>query len=139
MRLPPGQQAVHGFPRFGTHLHHGPPRIPSNPVIEVRGAVREVARVPLSDLDRLPRREMTADFHCVAGWSASGLRWEGVPFAEFYRHVIAPVLAPGTEATHFAFHGLDRYHSLACAEDALDDDVMLAQHLDDQPLGPDHG
>src|SRR3712207_7252707 len=46
----------------------------------------------LRDLSALPRRELTADFHCVAGWSATGLTWEGVAFETFYREVVEPVL-----------------------------------------------
>ena len=34
MRLPPGQHAIDGFPRFGTHLHQLPPAVPANPVME---------------------------------------------------------------------------------------------------------
>ena len=77
MRLPPGQRRVEGFPRFGTHLHHPPPAIPADPAIEIRGAVIEPLSVPLARLTTLQRREQTADFHCVAGWSATRLRWEG--------------------------------------------------------------
>ena len=33
MTLPPGQRAVDGFPRFGTHLHRPPPAVPAEPVI----------------------------------------------------------------------------------------------------------
>src|SRR5437588_12684554 len=83
-KLPPGQQARNDFPRFGTHLHLPPPRVPEDPAIEVSGAVREPFTVPLTELAALPRREQTSDFHCVSGWSAVGIRWEGVPFSRFY-------------------------------------------------------
>jgi len=137
--LPPGQRRVDGFPRFGTHLHHPPPAIPAEPAIEIRGAVIEPLSVPLARLATLQRREQTADFHCVAGWSATGLRWEGVPFATFYREVIEPVLAPGTAVTHLGFGGLDGYRSFVTLEDALADDVLIAEHLDGRPLDSDHG
>ena len=95
--------------------------------------------VPLAELAELPRRELTADFHCVAGWSATGLRWEGVPFARFYREVIEPTLAPGASVTHVTFQGLDGYRSIACLEDVLAEDVLIAEHLDGRPLDGDHG
>jgi DMSO/TMAO reductase YedYZ molybdopterin-dependent catalytic subunit len=82
-RLPPGQHAVDGFPRFGTHLHRPPPAVPADPGIEISGAVAESFVVPLSELATLPRRELTADFHCVSGWSATDLDWEGVAFETF--------------------------------------------------------
>jgi DMSO/TMAO reductase YedYZ molybdopterin-dependent catalytic subunit len=78
--LPPGQRMVEGFPRFGTHLARPAPVVPADPVITIRGAVTEPVDVPLAALATLPRRALSADFHCVAGWSATNLRWDGVPF-----------------------------------------------------------
>src|SRR5262245_23078874 len=76
-RLPPGQTRIDGFPRFGVQLDRPPPAVPDEPSIEIGGVVAEPFRVPLADLDALPRCELTANFHCVAGWSATDLRWEG--------------------------------------------------------------
>jgi DMSO/TMAO reductase YedYZ molybdopterin-dependent catalytic subunit len=137
--LPPGQQAIDGFPRFGTHLHRPPPLVPTDPVIQICGAVTEPFEVPLADLSTLPRRELTADFHCVAGWSATGLRWEGVAFETFYRTVIDPLLPPATSVTSVVFGGLDGYQSIVSIEDVLAADVLIAEHLDGRPLDADHG
>jgi DMSO/TMAO reductase YedYZ molybdopterin-dependent catalytic subunit len=139
MTLPPGQRAIDGFPRFGTHLHRPPPRIPDDPVMEVRGAVERPVDVPLADLAALPRREITADFHCVAGWSATGLRWEGVAFEDLYRTVVEPLLTAPGSVTTVVFGGLDGYRSIVSIEDALRPDVLIADHLDGRPLDPDHG
>jgi len=137
--LPPGQRRVDGFPRFGTHLHHPPPETPVEPAIEVRGAVTEPFSVPLGRLAALQRREQTTDLHCVAGWSATRLRWEGVPFATLYRDVIAPALAPNKAVTQLGFGGLDGYRSFVTIEDALADDVLIAEQLEGRPLESDHG
>ena len=139
MTLPPGQRRIDGFPRFGTHLQRPPPPVPADPALEVCGAVAHELIVPLHDLVPLPRREVTADFHCVAGWSAVDLRWEGVAFATFYRDIIEPVLRSGDRITHVVFGGLDGYQSVVCIEDAFKDDVLLADHLDGRPLDGDHG
>lgn len=135
--LPPGQRAIRGFPRFGTHLQAPPPAVPAAPELRVEGAVREPVTLALTALADLPRRELDADFQCVAGWSATGLRWEGVPFAAFYDAVVAPVARPGV--THLEFGGLDGYRVAVLLEDALADDVLLAEHLDGAPLDGDHG
>ena len=135
--LPPGQTAIRRFPRFGTHLHHPPPGVPAEPTLDVGGAVSEPLTLSLRELRTLPRREVVADFHCVAGWSATGLRWEGVPFAAFHREVLAP-RAAGT-VTHAKFVGRDGHWSVALLEDVLGDDVLLAEHLDGRPLDGDHG
>jgi len=137
--LPPGQRRVEGFPRFGTELRRPPPPVPSDPVITVGGAVTEAFDVPLHTLATLPRQELKADFHCVAGWSATDLRWEGVPFAAFYRAVVEPALEPGVEITHVVFRGLDRFRSVLLIEDATADGVLLADRLDGRPLDGDHG
>jgi len=137
--LPPGQHAVEGFPRFGTHLHLPPPPVPDAPALEVGGAVTMPFSIPLTDLGELPRREITADFHCVAGWSATGLRWEGVPFGAFYREVIEPLVEPGATITHVVFGCLDGYRVGVLLEDALQDDVLIAEHLDGRPIDGDHG
>ena len=135
--LPPGQTAIRGFPRFGTHAHHPPPAVPAEPTLHVSGALAEPLTLPVRELRTLPRREVVADFHCVAGWSAIGLRWEGVPFAAFHREVLAP-RAAGT-VTHVKFAGSDGHWSVALLEDVLGDDVLLADHLDGRPLDGTHG
>lgn len=137
--LPPGQRRIEGFPRFGTHLHLPAPPIPEHPEILIEGAVSRSFAVPLSELQDLPHREQSADFHCVAGWSATDLRWEGVPFDAFYRLVVAPAVPEGTSVTHLAFTGLDGYRAVMSIEDALAPGVLLAQRLNERPLCSDHG
>ncbi|MGW0247284.1 molybdopterin-dependent oxidoreductase [Nocardia goodfellowii] len=137
MTLPPGQRAVEGFPRFGTHLHHPPPAVPADPVIEIGGALREPGTLSVTDLAALPRRELRADFHCVAGWSATGLLWAGTPFASFYRTRVEPLLT--APVSHVTFEGLDGFQSIVVLADALADDVLLADRLNGQPLDGDHG
>ena len=137
--LPPGQRAVDGFPRFGTHFHRPPPAVPSDPVIEICGAGAQPFPLAVAELETLPRRQLTADLHCVAGWSATDLHWDGVEFGTFYRTVVEPALRPGTSVTHVAFVGLDGYRSIVSMEDALADDVLIADRLDGRPLDSDHG
>jgi DMSO/TMAO reductase YedYZ molybdopterin-dependent catalytic subunit len=137
--LPPGQHAIDGFPRFGTHLARPAPAVPNDPVIEISGAVAKSFDFPVAQLATLPRRELTADFHCVAGWSATNLHWEGVAFETFYRMIIEPSVQQGASVTHVVFGGLDRYQSVMPIEDALGEDVLIAERLDGRPLDDDHG
>ncbi|HXH57341.1 molybdopterin-dependent oxidoreductase [Iamia sp.] len=108
-------------------------------MIKISGAVIEPFDVSLADLATLPRRELTADLHCVAGWSATNLRWEGVAFEIFYRTIIEPSVQPDTSVTHLVFGGLDGHRSVVSIEDALTEDVLIAERLDGRPLDGDHG
>ena len=128
--LPPGQKALDRFPRFGTN-RGAPPVVPAEPVIAVTGAVESPAAIAVADLASLPRRTLLADFHCVAGWSARGLRWEGV--------ALSAVLRPSPTATHVRFAGLDGHWAVMLLEDALGGEVLLADRLDDAPLDAKHG
>jgi DMSO/TMAO reductase YedYZ molybdopterin-dependent catalytic subunit len=128
--LPPGQRALDRFPRFGTN-QGPPPAVPTLPVIEFAGAVEEPATIAAAELGSLPRRTLLADFHCVAGWSARALRWDGVQLRE--------VLRASAAATHVRLVGLDGHWSVMLLEDALADDVLLADHLDGAPLDAKHG
>ena len=110
-----------------------------NPVLAVCGELNEPLAVAVAKLASLPRRELTADFHCVAGWSATNLHWEGVRFETFYRQIIEPSLVPNATITHIVFAGLDGYRWTALAEDALAEDVLIADVLDGRPLDTDHG
>ncbi|MFD9957665.1 molybdopterin-dependent oxidoreductase [Amycolatopsis sp. NPDC058986] len=113
--------------------------MPENPAIALSGVVRGRQEVRLAELSQLPRREIVADFHCVAGWTATDLRWEGVRFANFYRLFVEPALEPDTTVTHLAFEGLDEVASVVELRDALADDVLLADRLNGRPLAGDHG
>src|SRR4051794_14063874 len=75
--LPPGQGLARTFPRFGVHFTDAIPEVPAQPSIQVRGAVAAPFDLPVASLQEMPRRTLVADFHCVAGWSFRGLRWEG--------------------------------------------------------------
>jgi DMSO/TMAO reductase YedYZ molybdopterin-dependent catalytic subunit len=138
-QLPPGQRKADGFPRFGGPFQAGPPAVPADPALRITGAVRNPVTVALPELATLPRTEQTSDFHCVAGWSAIGLRWEGVGFTTVYRSIIEPQLIPAPAVTHVVFCGLDGYRAVVYIEDALQDDVLLADRLDDEPLSLAHG
>jgi DMSO/TMAO reductase YedYZ molybdopterin-dependent catalytic subunit len=135
--LPPGQHVIGVFPRYGTHLFRPIPDLSHVDSVAVVGAVSKPADVPITDFATMPRHEMIADFHCVAGWSVRDLRWGGVRFKTLYDTTIAPVAEVGV--THVGFRGIDGFRSVLTLEDALEDDVMVADHLDSHPLGAEHG
>lgn len=137
--LPPGQRAVDGFPRFGTLLYRPPPLVPTDPAIEISGGGVTPFALRLADLASVQSAELIADLHCVAGWSATNLRWQGFPFEHVYRELIEPAIPRDTAITHFVFAGLDGYRCAVATEDVLTENVLIAHSLDRRPLDPDHG
>ena len=137
MDLPAGQRLVETFPRFG--LGGRRPTVPAHPQLHIAGMEAEPLTLAVADLAELPRRALTADFHCVSGWTAADRHWEGVAFRDLYAAVLRPRLAPGELVTHVVLEGLDGYRSVAWLEDLMDPDVLLADRLEGEPLDADHG
>ncbi|MET8520475.1 molybdopterin-dependent oxidoreductase [Nocardioides sp. NPDC004968] len=137
--LPPGQRHIDFFPRFGRRVDQPPPTVPEHPTVVFGGALTTPIEIAVEELVGKDRRDLHADFHCVAGWSVTDLQWEGVAFAEVYRRYVAPALAPGTIVTHVRVRGLDGELFVAELDDLLADDVLLADRLGGRPLDDDHG
>ena len=137
--LPPGQRRIDFFPRFGRRVDQPPPTVPEHPTVVFGGALTTPIEIAVEELVGKDRRDLHADFHCVAGWSVTGLQWEGVAFAEVYQRYVAPALAPGTIVTHVRVRGLDGELFVAELDDLLADDVLLADRLGGRPLDGDHG
>ena len=95
-------------------------------------------------LAQLPRVEQTSDFHCVTTWTRRGLRWGGVRFADFYEQIVVPLCPPGpasgqaaadpAAARFVVLRAQDGARTSLPLEDLLSPDVLLADHLDGQPL-----
>nr|WP_042191021.1 molybdopterin-dependent oxidoreductase [Kibdelosporangium sp. MJ126-NF4]CEL19785.1 hypothetical protein [Kibdelosporangium sp. MJ126-NF4]CTQ97010.1 hypothetical protein [Kibdelosporangium sp. MJ126-NF4] len=137
--LPRGQQAASlerfGLPSFAAIR----PAVPVNPVVWVTGAVRQPVQLDLTDLLALPEyREQRSDLHCVTTWSSPGLLWGGVPFRAVHE-MLAPQVRPRQRCRWVAFSGLDGFRGCLSLEDALADDVLIADTLDGQPLRADQG
>lgn len=137
--MPPGQIARSQFPRFG--LGKFACRFPADPgrvALSIRGDVAQDVQV--SELfHSLPRVQQQSDFHCVTTWSVAGLRWSGVRFADFYAQIVQPLAQPLSGAQLVVLRGEDGYCSCLPLEDLLSEDVILADRLDDRPLGIEHG
>jgi DMSO/TMAO reductase YedYZ molybdopterin-dependent catalytic subunit len=132
--LPPGQREISAYPRYGTGGIARDPVTPQSPSIEISGVGIETAWLDAEWLSRLPRREIVADFHCVAGWSARDLHWEGVLLRDLYE-----LVEPTPDATHLRACGRDGFRAVLAVEDALGDDVLIADRLDGDPLPIEHG
>lgn len=137
--LPPGQFAARGFVRFGLGRFRNKVLAPDPPFgLRIGGDVASPLVVG-DQFGTLPRISQVSDFHCVTTWSLGGLRWSGVRFADFYHQLVVPQARPAAGAGFVVFRGSDGYCSALPLADLLADDVMLADRLDDAPLGVAHG
>jgi DMSO/TMAO reductase YedYZ molybdopterin-dependent catalytic subunit len=82
----------------------------------------------------LPRRRVTADFHCVTRFSTLDNAWEGVAPSELLRQAgVAP------DAAHVLVHCHGGYTTNLPLEDLLSERAVLADTHNGVPLPVDHG
>lgn len=131
-RLPPGQSLTLKWPV----LHYGSvPRFdPATWDLRFGGRLKQQVRLTWEEFNRLPKMEVTRDFHCVTRWSRFDNRWKGVAFRELLKLV---ELEP--KVSHVLVHAEQGYTSNVPLADLDRDDVLLATHHDGEPLSADHG
>jgi DMSO/TMAO reductase YedYZ molybdopterin-dependent catalytic subunit len=134
--LPAGQTAA-PLRRFGLPVFAAVrPNIPARPTVTVTGAVRHPTQLEVADLLTAGRVDRVADLHCVTTWTATGLHWSGVRFADVHQWLASLVdLHPAV--TWVSFSGLDGYRSCLRLDDALG--ALLVDRLGDGPLPAAHG
>ena len=103
--------------------------------MQITGLVERPTRVDYSVWHTLPRAKETVDFHCVEGWSVSGVVWAGVRPADLL--ALAGPLPQGTFVRFTASDG-EYFDTLSVAQ-LTDGYSLLADSLNGVPLPPDHG
>jgi sulfoxide reductase catalytic subunit YedY len=103
--------------------------------VQIGGLVEKPTRVDYSTWSTLPRARETVDFHCVEGWSVSGVMWAGVRPADLL--ALARPLPKGRYVRFSAYDG--DYSDTLSMEQLTDDYSLLADSLDGEPLPADHG
>lgn len=134
--LPPGQQESKIFPRFGLPLYAN--RFPQE-VEKISFSIGgELDEFEIAEaLHDLPRTDQVSDFHCVTTWSKLNLYWSGYRFKDVYTALILPKVSG--EPTFVVLKAQDGYKTSLPLSDLLQDNVLLADRLDDQPLTIEHG
>lgn len=131
-RLPPGQIVTEKWPV----LHHG--TVPSIDLARwdfvVNGLVARPQRWTWDEFQRLPRTQVHSDIHCVTRWSRYDNTWEGVPLRE-----VLALAAPDPGGRFAIIHAEAGFTTNLPISELLQDDVLLADRHDGQPLAPEHG
>jgi len=131
-RLPPGQVKTEKWPV----LHYGTvPRIDlASWELRVDGLVEEPQRWNWEQFQALPRVQVTSDIHCVTRWSRYDNVWEGVSIREVLRRA-----RPRPAARFAVIHAAQGFTTNLPVAELDQDDVLLADKHDGQPLTQEHG
>jgi DMSO/TMAO reductase YedYZ molybdopterin-dependent catalytic subunit len=133
-RLPPGQSLTRKFPV----LHYGP--VPAFNAatwdLRVWGAVAEEVRWTWDEFNQLPRSQITMDVHCVTRWSKFDTTWEGVSVRTLIEEGF---IKPKPEAKYVVQHAEYGFTVNLPLEVMLQDNFLLATHLNGEEITPDHG
>jgi len=116
-------------------VEHIPTRTWSDWTLKVDGLVAKPLTLDAAGWQALPRFDETADFHCVEGWSVSGVRWGGVTPATILKQAKAR-----PEGSYLVFHAYTgEYVDSLPIGLALDPQTVLADTMDGAPLPAKHG
>jgi DMSO/TMAO reductase YedYZ molybdopterin-dependent catalytic subunit len=131
-RIPPGQYRTEKFPV----LHYGSvPHVDlSTWDLKVYGEVDAPFTLTWEQFKELPRKQVHTDIHCVTRWSKLDTTWEGVAI-----QTILELAQVRPSATHVVSHAEQGYTANVPLSVLDDEDVLLADTFDGQPLEPEHG
>ena len=131
-RVPPGQYVTEKWPV----LHYGSvPRVDlATWDFKVWGEVDNPVTFTWDDFKSFPSKSITTDIHCVTRWSRLGASFSGVPI----QHIL-DLARPTANAHHVLEHAEQGYTTNVPLEVLNDDDVLLCDEADGQPLTPEHG
>jgi DMSO/TMAO reductase YedYZ molybdopterin-dependent catalytic subunit len=131
-RVPPGQRAVGDWPALTAGAV---PRIDLKRwAFRVWGEVEEELTLDWQEFMALPKATVSADAHCVEGWSIADNTWEGVAFLELMKRI-----RPKPQARYVMAHCYGDYTANIPLEDLLDESVLFAYKHNGQELAPEHG
>ena len=131
-RQPPGQIRTEKWPV----LHYGSvPRVDlAKWDFVVTGLVDRPMSLSWEEFQALPRVRVRSDIHCVTRWSRFDNLWEGVAVRELLQRA---GLQP---AARFAVVHAERdFTANLPVPELLNDEVLLADKHDGEPLTPEHG
>ncbi|MFC6614127.1 molybdopterin-dependent oxidoreductase [Halopenitus salinus] len=101
--------------------------------LEVTGSVDDVLSLTRADLESFARESIVDDFVCEEGWTAEGLRWEGIRVASILER------AGVSDAGEYGLvRALDSGYACSFPIERLADSV-LAVELDGESLALEHG
>lgn len=131
-RLPPGQRVIQRLKPMGGEPGNPAPRAFR---LRVHGAVESPFDIDFRELlASADKATVSADVHCVTGWSVMGARWTGVPIAALAKRAgVKPT------ARHLVFEAAHGYTANVRLDEALAPQAMVVWEYDGSPLEEAHG
>ncbi len=134
-RLPPGQRLLRDKEEFPVlDLGIQPDFNPATYKFQVTGAVENPISYSWEEFLKLPKSNLTADFHCVTRWSQYDIEWAGVKYLDLEK-----IIKPKPEAKFVVQLGLDDYSTNVPIEDLRKENILLAYELKGGPIPREHG
>jgi DMSO/TMAO reductase YedYZ molybdopterin-dependent catalytic subunit len=101
----------------------------------IDGLVKNPLTLTFDQLAALPRTDMTADFHCVEGWTIADVPWNGVPMG-----YLLGLAEPLPSATHLTVHSVNNlYVESIPLSVAKEPQTLLAYGIDCNTIPKKHG
>jgi DMSO/TMAO reductase YedYZ molybdopterin-dependent catalytic subunit len=130
-RLPPGQRLTTNFPVLD--LGEQPDFNPATWRLKITGLAKKQSFSYQDLLTKFPKKQFTADFHCVTTWSKYDVKWAGVAWTD-----LAPLLQIEDAARYLIQKSSgDGYSTNVPLTDLQD--AFLAYELDGKPIPKEHG
>ncbi len=98
--------------------------------LRVDGLVQTPLELTFDELMQLPKHSYIQDFHCVTGWSVTGVKWDGIPLSELVKQAgVQP------EGMYVKMYSSDQIYTETYEWSQLvGRDVIIAYQIDDKPL-----
>jgi DMSO/TMAO reductase YedYZ molybdopterin-dependent catalytic subunit len=130
-RLPPGQRAIEYLKPMGGAEGNGDVRAFK---LRVHGAVQTPLELDYAALLKLPQVEVTADVHCVTGWSLLGGVWKGVSIA-----LLAEKAGVTSDARYLILEAAHGFTANVPLSEAMKDNALVTYRLNGKPFARQHG
>jgi DMSO/TMAO reductase YedYZ molybdopterin-dependent catalytic subunit len=103
--------------------------------LKIGGMVDKPMELSYDELRALPQVSQVSTFHCVTGWTVTGVHWRGVRFKDL---LAAAGPQAGAHALQFV-SAEEPYVDYLTLDQAMLPNVMLAWEMDGGPLPQEHG
>lgn len=131
-RLPPGQTLTTKFPILDLGIT--PDIDISKWRLKIFGLVNQELNISYEDLKKYLQVQETSDFHCVTHWSKFDVQWGGVRARD-----VLNMAGINKSADYVTLHSYDDYTTNIPLKVLMDEDVIIAHQVFEEPLPPEHG